>query len=200
MTLDVLIESIPAYAKDLNLNFSSVVRQQTDLSEQQAWGTVAAMAMASRNQRLSAAALEEAATHLSPEALDAAKAAAAIMGMNKRLLPVPAPHLEREVPHHAGGPAHERHADSRYRSARLRAVVHGGVRYQQLRCLRGLARKVAARERHERGKNPSGGAHRCGGECDCRGAGCAIVRLRETRGFLRTLGKQCTGCMISAVS
>lgn len=82
MNLDALIDAIPSYAKDLKLNFSSVVRQQTDLNEQQAWGTVVASAIASRNQDLIAAALDEAATHLSPETLDAAKAAAAIMGMN----------------------------------------------------------------------------------------------------------------------
>ncbi len=82
MNLDALMDIIPSYAKDLKLNFSSVVRQQTDLSEQQAWGTVVASAIASRNQELLAAVLEEAASHLSPEALEAAKAAAAIMGMN----------------------------------------------------------------------------------------------------------------------
>jgi lipoyl-dependent peroxiredoxin subunit D len=82
MSLDALIESIPSYAKDLKLNFSSTVRQQTDLNEQQAWGTVVASAIASRNQALIAAALDEAATRLTPEALEAAKGAAAIMGMN----------------------------------------------------------------------------------------------------------------------
>jgi alkyl hydroperoxide reductase subunit D len=82
MNLDALIEAIPSYAKDLKLNFSSVVRQQTDLNEQQAWGTVVASAVTSRNQPLIAAALDEAATHLTPEALEAAKGAAAIMGMN----------------------------------------------------------------------------------------------------------------------
>ncbi len=82
MNLDALIETIPSYAKDLKLNFSSVVRQQTDLNEQQAWGTVVASAMTSRNQPLIAAALDEAATHLTREALEAAKGAAAIMGMN----------------------------------------------------------------------------------------------------------------------
>src|SRR5271166_6631806 len=70
MNLDGVIESLPSYAKDLKLNFSSVVRQQSELTEQQVWGTVVA------------AAVDEAATHLTPEALDAAKAAAAIMGMN----------------------------------------------------------------------------------------------------------------------
>ena len=48
MNLDALLEIIPSYAKDLKLNFSSVVRQQTDLTEQQLWGTVVACAMASR--------------------------------------------------------------------------------------------------------------------------------------------------------
>jgi len=38
--------------------------------------------MASRHQDLTAAALEEAANHLTPQALEAAKGAAAIMGMN----------------------------------------------------------------------------------------------------------------------
>jgi len=82
MNFDEVIESLPSYAKDLKLNFSSVVRQQTELNEQQLWGTVVASAIASRNERLIAAAVDEAAAHLTPEALDAAKAAAAIMGMN----------------------------------------------------------------------------------------------------------------------
>src|SRR5271165_3622821 len=82
MNLDTLIESLPQYSKDLKLNFSSVVRQQSELTEQQVWGTVVASAVASRNEQLIAAAVDEAATHLTPEALDAAKAAAAIMAMN----------------------------------------------------------------------------------------------------------------------
>lgn len=82
MNFDSLMDLVPAYAKDLKLNFSSVVRQQTELNPQQAWGTVVASAIASRNQQLMLAAMEEGATHLSPEALEAAKAAAAIMSMN----------------------------------------------------------------------------------------------------------------------
>jgi alkyl hydroperoxide reductase subunit D len=82
MNFDALMDVIPPYAKDLKLNFSSVVRQQSELNEQQLWGTVVASAIASRNQQLILAALEEGATHLSPEALEASKAAAAIMGMN----------------------------------------------------------------------------------------------------------------------
>lgn len=81
MTLDALMESIPGYAKDLKLNLSSVLRH-TELNEQQLWGTVAACAMASRNADLTSAALEEAAKHLTPQALEAAKGASAIMAMN----------------------------------------------------------------------------------------------------------------------
>jgi alkyl hydroperoxide reductase subunit D len=82
MTLDALMESMPSYAKDLKLNFSSVVRQQTELTVQQLWGTVVACAMASRDGDLTAAAIEEASSHLSPQALEAAQGASAIMGMN----------------------------------------------------------------------------------------------------------------------
>jgi len=82
MNLDAVIESLPSYAKDLKLNFSTVVRQHADLTEQQLWGTVVASAVASRNEQLTAAVLAEAVTFLTPEALEAAKAAAAIMGMN----------------------------------------------------------------------------------------------------------------------
>jgi len=82
MTLDALIETLPGYAKDMKLNFSSVIRSQTDLNEQQLWGTVVACAMASRNEDLTATALEEAAAHMVPQAFEAAKAAAAVMGMN----------------------------------------------------------------------------------------------------------------------
>ena len=81
MTLAELMETVPAYARDLKLNFSTLT-QQPELSEQQIWGTVVASAIASRNAELTQAALAEAAGHLTPQALEAAKGAAAIMGMN----------------------------------------------------------------------------------------------------------------------
>jgi alkyl hydroperoxide reductase subunit D len=81
MTLTELLDTVPAYAKDLKLNLSSLLQLQ-ELNEQQIWGTVAASAMASRNPQVIEVALAEAATHLSPQALEAAKSAAAIMGMN----------------------------------------------------------------------------------------------------------------------
>ena len=82
MQLDQLIDGLPAYAKDLKLNYSSLVRQNMELTPQQLWGTVVASAIATRNPELTAAALEEGAKQLSAQALDAAKAAASVMGMN----------------------------------------------------------------------------------------------------------------------
>ncbi|WP_047489804.1 carboxymuconolactone decarboxylase family protein [Terriglobus sp. TAA 43] len=82
MSLDALIDSLPDYAKDLRLNYSSLVRNNTELTKQQLWGTVVASAVATRNAALTAAVVAEAANHLSPVELDAAKAAGAIMGMN----------------------------------------------------------------------------------------------------------------------
>jgi lipoyl-dependent peroxiredoxin subunit D len=81
MTLDELMETVPAYARDLKLNFSTLT-QQTELNRQQIWGTVVASAVASRNEELTRTVLAAAAGHLSPQALEAAKGAAAIMGMN----------------------------------------------------------------------------------------------------------------------
>jgi alkyl hydroperoxide reductase subunit D len=81
MTLNELMETLPSYARDLKLNFSNLT-QQPELTRQQTWGTVVASAVASRNPEFTQAALAEAALHISPEALDAAKGAAAIMGMN----------------------------------------------------------------------------------------------------------------------
>jgi alkyl hydroperoxide reductase subunit D len=80
-SLEQIADSIPSYAKDLKLNLSSVLAQ-TELSEQQTWGTAVATALASRNSGLYHAIVSEAEKHLSSQALEAAKAAAAIMGMN----------------------------------------------------------------------------------------------------------------------
>jgi alkyl hydroperoxide reductase subunit D len=79
--MEQFLESIPDYAKDLKLNLSSVLRQP-ELTEQQAWGTAVCTAIASRNPRLLDVILAEAARHLNEQALFAAKAAAAVMGMN----------------------------------------------------------------------------------------------------------------------
>jgi lipoyl-dependent peroxiredoxin subunit D len=79
MSLDALREALPAYAKDLSLNLSSLANE-TLLNDQQKWGTFLASAHAVGQPDVVKAI--EAAAQLTPEARDAAKAAAAIMGMN----------------------------------------------------------------------------------------------------------------------
>ncbi len=81
MTLDTLRDTLPDYARDLKLNLSSLLND-TLLTEQQRWGTLLATALASRNAALIAAVAGDAARHLTPAALTAAKAAASIMAMN----------------------------------------------------------------------------------------------------------------------
>ncbi|MDB5418708.1 MAG: alkyl hydroperoxide reductase [Phenylobacterium sp.] len=82
MSLDALRETLPAYAKDLSLNLSTLAGETT-LNEQQKWGAFVASAYAVGQpavvRAVEATALE---AGLSPQALTAAKAAAAIMGMN----------------------------------------------------------------------------------------------------------------------
>ena len=82
--MDALRDRIPDYARDLRLNLSSVLTPQgaPGLSETQLWMTALASAIASRNAEL-ARAVETAATEkLAPAEAEAARAAAAIMGMN----------------------------------------------------------------------------------------------------------------------
>jgi alkyl hydroperoxide reductase subunit D len=82
MSIDTLIDGLPNYAKDLKLNYSTLVRQNSELTPQLLWGTMVASAIAVRNDELTEAVLAEAAKQLAPQALEAAKAAAAVMGMN----------------------------------------------------------------------------------------------------------------------
>jgi alkyl hydroperoxide reductase subunit D len=81
MSIETLKNALPDYARDLKLNLSSAVNEAT-LTDQQRWGTFVATAIASRNADLIKVVEDEAAAHLSPEALNAAKTAAAIMAMN----------------------------------------------------------------------------------------------------------------------
>ena len=82
MSLDALRDTLPAYAKDLSLNLSSLAAETT-LTDQQKWGAFVASAHAV-GQPAVVKAVEAAAdaAGLSAEAKTAAKAAAAIMGMN----------------------------------------------------------------------------------------------------------------------
>ena len=81
MTIEALKERLPEYAKDIKLNLGTLVTEPS-LTIQQRAGTFIASALASRNAEVTRAIVTEFAPQLSPEALNAAKAAAAIMGMN----------------------------------------------------------------------------------------------------------------------
>lgn len=82
MSLDALRAALPAYAKDLSLNLSSVASEAT-LNEQQKWGCFLASAYAvGEPTTVRAIAAAAAAAGLEGPETDAAKAAAAIMGMN----------------------------------------------------------------------------------------------------------------------
>jgi lipoyl-dependent peroxiredoxin subunit D len=82
MSLDTLRDALPAYAKDISLNLGSLA-SETLLSDQQKWGAFVASAHALGVPAV-VTAIEAAADEagLSAEAKTAAKAAAAIMGMN----------------------------------------------------------------------------------------------------------------------
>jgi alkyl hydroperoxide reductase subunit D len=81
MSLDALRDRIPEYARDLRLNIGSLATEPV-LTEQQRAGTFVVSALASRNAEVSSAILAEFGPKLSTDALNAAKAAASIMGMN----------------------------------------------------------------------------------------------------------------------
>jgi alkyl hydroperoxide reductase subunit D len=79
--LETLRAAIPEAAKDLRINLGSVL-QQSSLTQEQTWGVALASAIACRNPQLRQATLEDALVHTSPEVVEDAKAAAALMGMN----------------------------------------------------------------------------------------------------------------------
>jgi lipoyl-dependent peroxiredoxin subunit D len=82
--LDAIRDSIPDYARDLKLNLGSVLTTAgaPGLNEQQVWSVALASAIASRNTEFTRAIEAAAATKLDAAYLQAARAAAAIMGMN----------------------------------------------------------------------------------------------------------------------
>ena len=82
MSLDALRERLPAYAKDLSLNLSSLANE-TVLDDEQKWGAFVASAYAvGQSEVIRAVESAARAAGVSDAALTAAKSAAAIMGMN----------------------------------------------------------------------------------------------------------------------
>ncbi len=84
MSIVNLKREIPDYAKDLKINLGNVldVEQAAGMSEQQVWLTALATAITCKNKTVIDAVASEASEHLDQQSLDAARAAAAIMGMN----------------------------------------------------------------------------------------------------------------------
>jgi alkyl hydroperoxide reductase subunit D len=81
MSIQSLKDRLPEYAKDLKLNLGSLAAE-TALTDAQKAGTFIATAIAARNPEVIAAVVAEFGPGLEPAALNAAKAAAAIMAMN----------------------------------------------------------------------------------------------------------------------
>ena len=79
MSIEALKNRLPEHAKDLRINLG-VISSSTALTPQQAWGTALAAAVTARNAEVDEAIAASA--ELSPEAIAAARGAAAIMGMN----------------------------------------------------------------------------------------------------------------------
>ena len=81
MNFETLKTALPDYAKDLKLNLGTL-SNETSLTDQQKWGTFLACAFAVGEATTVRALIGETEGKLTPEAVKAAKAAAAIMGMN----------------------------------------------------------------------------------------------------------------------
>jgi alkyl hydroperoxide reductase subunit D len=81
MSLKTFAEALPDYAKDLRLNVGSLVGDQT-LGDQRKYGLLLACAHGTGYKPIVEAAEAEGEGKLSPEAANAARAAAAVMAMN----------------------------------------------------------------------------------------------------------------------
>ena len=81
MSLKEFADALPDHAKDLRLNISSLLGDQM-LGDQRKYGLILACAHGTGYRPIVAAAEAEADGRLSPEAANAARAAAAVMAMN----------------------------------------------------------------------------------------------------------------------
>jgi alkyl hydroperoxide reductase subunit D len=81
MSLQALKDRLPDYARDIKLNLGTLAAEQV-LSGKQKAGTFIAAALGARNAEVAVAVVAEFAPQLDAKELAAAKAAAALMGMN----------------------------------------------------------------------------------------------------------------------
>ena len=181
MSIETLKSALPDYAKDLKLNLSSLAAEPS-LTEQQRAGTFVASALASRSPVVIEAIVAEFAPKLSPAALDAAKAAAAIMAMNNiyyRFVHLVSAADYKTLPaklrmNVIGKPGRGQ--------GRLRAVVARGFGDQRLRHVRRCARARTAQGRPRRRGDAGGGADRRRGPCrrgDARRRGGDVASRRR---------------------
>ncbi len=84
MNIEQIRDALPDYARDLKLNLGSVLAPTgaPGLNEQQIWSIALASAIAARNTGFARSIEAAARAHLADVDVEAAKAAAAIMGMN----------------------------------------------------------------------------------------------------------------------
>lgn len=84
MTIESLRNELPDFAKDIKLNLGSVLSEEgaPSLTQRQIISIALASAHAARNDNVINAMTHEAHSHLSPEEINGAKAAAVIMAMN----------------------------------------------------------------------------------------------------------------------
>jgi len=84
MNIEQLKNELPDYAKDIKLNLSSVLSEagSADLDQKQINSIALASAYATRNTEVITAATNQAGENLSPDEINATKAAATIMAMN----------------------------------------------------------------------------------------------------------------------
>jgi alkyl hydroperoxide reductase subunit D len=81
MSIAVLKDALPDFAKDVRLNLSSIENDDM-LAASTKWGLLLACAIAVRNPKVAAEIAAEAKTHLSAVEIAAARSAATIMAMN----------------------------------------------------------------------------------------------------------------------
>lgn len=79
--LNLLIDKLPAYAKDVKLNVSSIINNHSQLTEQQFWGSILAIAMSSKNKELIQAVKNEKPEIFNDNILYGIGAAVSIMAM-----------------------------------------------------------------------------------------------------------------------
>lgn len=80
--LETLRASLPEAAKDVKLNVQAVLSGPSPLTPAQRWGVAVTAAYTARNEAVRRAVVAAAAQHTTPEVLDDARAAAALMAMN----------------------------------------------------------------------------------------------------------------------